>query len=101
MAEVIDLNTKVSALSPELQNPMSVQLLNDFNKNPDDFEELIVCFKKSNGSVGIVDTMPSIEDRCLFTQMLQHQVIAYFDRYASPVDPREVVVTTPEVDKDL
>ena len=101
MAEVIDLHTNIKTSSTELKNPMSVQLLNDFNKNPDDFEELIICFKKTNGSVGIVDTMPSIEDKCLFTQMMQHQIVAYLDRFASPVNPRDVVVSTPELDKDL
>jgi len=89
MADIIDFNTKIKTKSEPVQNPFSIGLLEELNRNADEFQELVVFFKKNNGYVGIVDTNCSIEDRALFVQMLQHQIICSLDRTHTSIMPEE------------
>lgn len=86
MAEIVNLFTNETSQSEELKNPQSVALLHNFYKNADNFTDIVIFFKKSDGTVGIFETDISIEDKALMHQLVQHQITAYLDRRRVPVD---------------
>lgn len=96
MSEVIDFANKTKEVSTQHNNPVSVGLLKELNLNPDIFQDLMVFFRKEDGTVGLIDTRPSIEDKCLFLQMLQHQITSYMDLSRHPMDLDEITSDTEE-----
>lgn len=86
MAEIVNLFTKETSQSEELKNPQSVALLHNFYQNADNFTDVVIFFKKADGTVGIFETDIPIEDKCLMHQLVQHQITSYLDRRRIPVD---------------
>ena len=85
MAEVIDLVTKTKTVSRTLNNPASVKLLASMNENADRFQDLVVLYINEDGTYGMLETTPTLADKAVFIQMLQHQITAWMDRYHVPV----------------
>lgn len=89
MADIVNLFDKTILKSEELKNPVSVNLIKHFNSCADDFKELLILYRKEDGTVGVWDTEVPIEDKCLFLQMLQHQVVSYLDVHRTPISIEE------------